>query len=81
MLYKSPSACYLGTGLIFDYVVVGEEGEKGQKRDSPQNLDLHGLASLWTSSFGKKIRQFFIGELSVECSHKCTKSVLFHSML
>ena len=23
MLYKSPNACYLGTGLIFDYVVVG----------------------------------------------------------
>ena len=23
MLYKSPNACYLGPGLIFDYVVVG----------------------------------------------------------
>lgn len=31
-----------------------------EKRLSLEYLDLHGLACLWTSSFGKQIRQFFL---------------------
>lgn len=53
-------------------MVVGGEGGGGRGRklmleestgkESLQNLDLHRLASLWTSSFGKKIRQFSLLE-------------------